>query len=937
MNKGSGIANKIRFVLKTFLIITLIFGILSTTFGIGVAALSSIKKATSEEQSGTEQVAPDAENTTPTFTDPTEKYKDMSNTANIGSNIKVLSEQDSLTITSSVTDIEYMSSYYDEKYSKITLNGASHPELDSVSNNEIFFLQGDSKDSFGGDRAYKLINKYSDESNTYIEVKEPEFEEVFESIEYAATDYMSEENLVNSYGMPGITAHFGDIDTEMSDVSSSGEVIASAGNPATVVSTPTVQTVGLKNDEKPEVTQTTTDHSFDHGDLIITIDFDFSNCLKDDKKDDDKKEDDTNPIDTSFGIKGKFGIKDLATHVVFDVPSITDWRECYVGLSGDMFADINPYGSIELDGSAESGKKEFKFLNLEALNEKRFPIYVMQFQGTTPIYISNKTFEAEKKAVKPAFYIVIYADWEGEISLELSADFEFKHSFNSGLSIVENGKFNLGFQQYPYHSVNDINNKETFKWRVGIALDASTDLTILGGSLLFYIAGVNIAEICVVKLGVEAECDIDMLEFASDKQNPIIDEDASYYIRGYVKILQINVKIKAEGKGWADFLSADVKFNFTLLDLTLFTFGNQPEKFHSSMPISSMTPPGEFDSVIILVTDVSGSMDGRVNTGETKLEATKSAAKMVIEFTGNWANTYQQTSGIGIVQFASTSKLVAIPHIDYEYLKNCVDTLGDGGGTNIASGLENAITQLDAVKAKNKIIILMSDGQNGSGDPVKVASQASSKGIKIYTIGFGNDADAGLLTSIATKTGGEYKFASTESTMDIFGGFLYAQQSTEADVLADISSSVSEGETTDANRFEVSDKSGDLIVITAWPGSFLDTILIDPNGRVVDEDYPNSVTDESTIPSTIRVKNPIKGEWSVKIKGVETSYEKEPFYTIVSFKETEAPEINAPMTKLEIFAAYCIPVGFFTTVASILLLCCMSKSKKKNNTSTETT
>ena len=118
------------------------------------------------------------------------------------------------------------------------------------------------------------------------------------------------------------------------------------------------------------------------------------------------------------------------------------------------------------------------------------------------------------------------------------------------------------------------------------------------------------------------------------------------------------------------------------------------------------------------------------------------------------------------------------------------------------------------------------------------------------------------------------------------------------------------------------------MITTAWPGSFLDTILVDPNGKVVDENYPGAKTDETQIPSTITVANPIKGDWEVSVKGVETSYEEEPFYTIVAFKEAKNAKINTEMSTIEIIAAYCIPIGMFLILASVLFLFGLGKNKK---------
>ena len=164
---------------------------------------------------------------------------------------------------------------------------------------------------------------------------------------------------------------------------------------------------------------------------------------------------------------------------------------------------------------------------------------------------------------------------------------------------------------------------------------------------------------------------------------------------------------------------------------------------------------------------------------------------------------------------------------------------------------------------------------------------------------------------------------------------MYAQQASTADVLTEIEDSVAEGETSKESNFTVDDQSGNLMVSTAWPGSFLDTILVDPNGRVVDEEYPNAVTDESKIPSTITVKNPIHGEWTVSVKGVETSYEKEPFYTIVSFKENDDSKINEAMSSMELIAAYCIPIGIFTVIVSTMLLLCFINKNKVSKEVTE--
>ncbi len=60
-------------------------------------------------------------------------------------------------------------------------------------------------------------------------------------------------------------------------------------------------------------------------------------------------------------------------------------------------------------------------------------------------------------------------------------------------------------------------------------------------------------------------------------------------------------------------------------------------------------------------------------------------------------------------------------------------------GTAIGSGLATAINRLDNSKAKSKVIILLTDGENNAGiiDPKAAAAIAADRGIKVYTIAVG--------------------------------------------------------------------------------------------------------------------------------------------------------------------------------------------------------
>ncbi len=905
----SEIIKKLKKICTIVLTVTLVLGILSTSFGVGVIALGGNKAGEEEaitDNGGNTSNGEQGESLVP----PTHSYSDLKNEVTLKDNVKVLSDAESSVINTAITAIKQVDYYYN-KYTEITLTGdIAAAGVGMLSQGDFFYLQGDESTPFGGDRIFKVEGVSSYNNETSLRVSEPYFEDVFTSLELCSADMLTEENFVKAYYANGVSSHFGDIDTEMMGVSASDDLKA--------------EVVPMVKKDDPEILKTGTEYSTDGGDLIVTFDYDFSD------DGDDGEEGGFVEADASFGITGKFGIRDLTAYVVCDMPSLLELNELYVGVSGQTFVDLHLYGKLEASASMEATEKDILIASLEGLNEKLLPLAVFEFQGTTPVLLTGSVFEADKESIIPSLYLILYSDWEGNISLELTAGFEYAHSFNNGLRVFKDGEPCLSFESYPYEKAYDAEEEDGIIWDIKLGLQADTDLTLFGGSVLFYVAGINIGEISVARMGVEAQCDISISANSKGEFHILDPNETEFYIRGYLKLIEAKVKLKAEGKAFLKKLSIDVDFEFALLDITLFEKGMQPDKYRPAVPISSMERPDKFQSVISLVFDDSGSMDAYIESGQTKLQAAKAAAKTIVTTTKDWSESYSGNYGIGVVRFSNYAETVALPHIDYKYIDDCIDTVGDGGGTSIYSGIDMGIAQLENIKSGNKIIILMTDGQDGSENKaLESAQKAADAKIKIYTIGFGDGVDEELLKQIAEKTKGEYRFADTENIMSIIGSFMYAQQAGNADVLGDLESTVGEGETSEKVRFKVDDQNGDLIVTTAWPGSFLDTILIDPNGRTVDENYPGAVTDESKIPSTITVKDPLPGKWTMYVKGIETSYEQEPFYSIVAFKEAPEAELAPPMTALEKVAAYALPIGVVVILVSAVLLTAVCKKKKE--------
>lgn len=96
-------------------------------------------------------------------------------------------------------------------------------------------------------------------------------------------------------------------------------------------------------------------------------------------------------------------------------------------------------------------------------------------------------------------------------------------------------------------------------------------------------------------------------------------------------------------------------------------------------------------------------------------------------------------------------------------------------GTAIGDGLATALNRLRASDAKSKVVVLLTDGMNNSGMvvPMDAAQIARDMGVKIYTIGVGDQSryygyqtiDEELMKNMAKETGGRYFRANDEQAL----------------------------------------------------------------------------------------------------------------------------------------------------------------------------
>ncbi|NLY25734.1 MAG: VWA domain-containing protein [Bacteroidales bacterium] len=176
---------------------------------------------------------------------------------------------------------------------------------------------------------------------------------------------------------------------------------------------------------------------------------------------------------------------------------------------------------------------------------------------------------------------------------------------------------------------------------------------------------------------------------------------------------------------------------------------------------------------IVMALDVSGSMLSQ----DLQPDRLQAAKKVAAEFITDRVN-----DNIGLVIFAGESFTQCPLTTDHKVLLNLLNEINFGmieDGTAIGLGLATSVNRLKESDSESRVVILLTDGTNNSGQiaPLTAADLARSYGIRVYTVGVGTkgmaptpvntpygirmqnmpvDIDEKTLTEIAAMTGGQY-------------------------------------------------------------------------------------------------------------------------------------------------------------------------------------
>ena len=176
---------------------------------------------------------------------------------------------------------------------------------------------------------------------------------------------------------------------------------------------------------------------------------------------------------------------------------------------------------------------------------------------------------------------------------------------------------------------------------------------------------------------------------------------------------------------------------------------------------------------VIVAADISTSMSQRMPGGRTRIAALRD---VLDDFVGEI-----EQGRLGLVAFQSRALALSPLTSDHRAIRDRVEQLEPGilpDGTAIGLGLSEAINLLQDSPALSRVVVLLTDGQNNTGDiePMTAARAAQALGVRVYTIGFhsGNaifeEVDREGLTQLSEITGASYFDATSEEQLsDAYG------------------------------------------------------------------------------------------------------------------------------------------------------------------------
>ncbi len=247
----------------------------------------------------------------------------------------------------------------------------------------------------------------------------------------------------------------------------------------------------------------------------------------------------------------------------------------------------------------------------------------------------------------------------------------------------------------------------------------------------------------------------------------------------------LNIALTSHEKSYSSFLDRigfHLPFILRLITITLIILMLARPQLGQSFTVSK-----HYGLDMVLAVDTSQSMSALdLELNGQAVDRLTVLKKILEDFVGKRPN-----DRLALLVFGEKAYTQCPLTLDHGAIIDLIDHLEIGmvgGSTAIGDAIAIAVKRLKDLQAKSRVLILMTDGQNTSGNisPQIATEMAKELGIKIYTIGIGRDGEVPVkidtplgpqivtaiteideesLTKIAEATGGQYFRA--QSTGDL--------------------------------------------------------------------------------------------------------------------------------------------------------------------------
>jgi len=187
---------------------------------------------------------------------------------------------------------------------------------------------------------------------------------------------------------------------------------------------------------------------------------------------------------------------------------------------------------------------------------------------------------------------------------------------------------------------------------------------------------------------------------------------------------------------------------------------------------------------LLLSIDISGSMEEE----DLKLKGKTANRLTVVKSILSEFIEKREGDRLGLVLFGEKAYLQTPLTFDLKTVQFMLDEtvigLAGASRTAIGDGIGLSIKRLRERPAENRVLILLTDGRNNSGelDPIEAAKLAKHAGIKIYTVGVGADKQTRRSLLFGTTTfnpSAELDEETLKVVADLTGGQYFRARSSE--------------------------------------------------------------------------------------------------------------------------------------------------------------